>query len=61
MPDSCTGKFAAGRPRRARRRAQAFIELHESLLAKLQQGNVLAATKDLRTIFSRIARLFSAD
>lgn len=55
------GRVALQRIAGRREELKAFIELHESLLAKLQQGNVLAATKDLRTIFSRIARLFSAD
>jgi DNA-binding GntR family transcriptional regulator len=38
-----------------------FIELHESLLEKLRQADVTAATAVLRTIFARIARLFSND
>jgi DNA-binding GntR family transcriptional regulator len=38
-----------------------FIELHESLLTKLARSDVPGATEVLRTIFARIAKLFSAD
>ena len=55
------GRVALQRIAGRREELKAFIELHESLLARLRQANVPAATKDLRTIFARIARLFGAD
>jgi DNA-binding GntR family transcriptional regulator len=53
------GRVALQRIAERREGLRPFIELHQSLLEKLRQSDVPAATAVLRTIFARIARLFS--
>jgi DNA-binding GntR family transcriptional regulator len=55
------GRVALQRVVGRREGLRPFIDLHESLLARLRQADASGAAEELRTIFARIAALFSAD
>lgn len=55
------GRVALQRVAGRREGLKPFIDLHESLLDRLRSADAAGAAENLRTIFARIAGLFTAD